>query len=347
MHDSVASGRAAVTLAVPAKANIFAAGRSAPPAAPGGAGTSPPGTVLAAGTLRVLTFSNVSGKITCCDTQVPAVYNGPEGRADFPTDLSGAAGISGVQSRRAMFLAGVFLAAGPLSGSVATMTNTDAPALGQVFYVGTGHRAGRPVEFEVPDDATRLFLGIADGYSFVGQPGYYGDNSGAFSATFAVAAPNAAGQPVPIARVSNGCGGAGWDGLVAAQNYLGNTSVYRNSNINPVARAFTVSFKDACDLHDACYGGVTVRDKIRGDVKSFQTWSRQSCDAKFLADMRLLCQQRIPPAFGVALTNCKSTGGNASFGARSRYNFVHRWGSLFFDADTSKPGTQRAGPRPN
>jgi hypothetical protein len=36
-------------------------------------------------------------------------------------------------------------------------------------------------------------------------------------------------QAVPIATVANGCGGAGWDSLVAVQNYLGNTPKYADS----------------------------------------------------------------------------------------------------------------------
>ncbi len=152
---------------------------------------------------------------------------------------------------------------------------------------------------------------------------------------------------MPIASVSNGCGGAGWDSVVAAQNYLGNTSVYRNSNLNPLARKFTVNFKDACDLHDAGYGGAIVKDKLRGGVKDFRKWTRRQVDEKFFADMRLLCQRTIPAAFATALANCMSTGGNASFGAESRYNFVRRWGKHFFDADLSKTGTQSTGPRAN
>jgi hypothetical protein len=89
---------------------------------------------------------------------------------------------------------------------------------------------------------------------------------------------------VPISTVANGCGGAGWARVVAFQNYLGNTSKYANSNVNPLARTYAVNFKDACDLHDAGYSGAIVRDKI---------------------------------------------------------------GYLFFDADLSRPGTQRTGPRAN
>jgi hypothetical protein len=153
--------------------------------------------------------------------------------------------------------------------------------------------------------------------------------------------------PVPIATVSNGCGGAGWASLVAVQNYLGNTSVYKNSNINPLAKSYTVSFKDACDLHDAGYSGAIVADKLRGGIKDFRKWTRKQVDDKFLADMRFLCRQAIPPTAAVALKNCQGRGGNLSFGAESRFNFVRKWGYLFFDADLSQAGTQRTGPRSN
>ena len=154
-------------------------------------------------------------------------------------------------------------------------------------------------------------------------------------------------QPVPIASVSNGCGGAGWDSLVAAQNYLGNTSVYANSNINPLARRYKVNFVQACNLHDAGYSGAVVRDPINGGVVDFRNWSRQQVDKKFLDDMRLLCRRHIPARAAIALRNCLGRGGNASFGAESRFNFVRRWGKHFFDADPTQPGAQRTGLRAN
>ena len=38
----------------------------------------------------------------------------------------------------------------------------------------------------VPTEATRLFLGIADGYGFEGEPGFYRDNAGSFAVTFTI-----------------------------------------------------------------------------------------------------------------------------------------------------------------
>jgi hypothetical protein len=155
-------------------------------------------------------------------------------------------------------------------------------------------------------------------------------------------------KPVPIESVSNGCGGAGWDTVVRLQNYLGNTSRYADSNINPLARTYPVNFKDACDLHDAGYAGAIVRDKLNGGrIVDFRTWSRERVDEKFLKDMRYLCKRQLPATALTARKNCESTGGNASVGAKSRFNFVRCWGNRFFDAAPGRPGTQRTGPREN
>ena len=40
---------------------------------------------------------------------------------------------------------------------------------------------------------------------------------------------------VDIDRVSNGCGGEGWETVVTAENLIGNSSTYKDSNINPLA----------------------------------------------------------------------------------------------------------------
>lgn len=156
---------------------------------------------------------------------------------------------------------------------------------------------------------------------------------------------------VPIASVSNGCGGAGWRALVKLQNHLGNTSRFWNSEkgliYDPRARPYTVDFSAACNLHDAGYAGAIVKDSLRGGIKDFRGWSRKKVDGKFLADMRLLCARQIEPSAVYALRNCRSTGGNVSVGAVSRFNFVRCFGSSFFDADLELPGTQKTGPRRN
>jgi hypothetical protein len=50
-----------------------------------------------------------------------------------------------------------------------------------VYYIGNGLTAGGSFkEFIAPAGATRLFLGIPDGFGFNGPPGAYDDNDGAY-----------------------------------------------------------------------------------------------------------------------------------------------------------------------
>ena len=132
---------------------------------------------------------------------------------------------------------------------------------------------------------------------------------------------------VSIGSVSNGCGG----GEASAQGKFGDTSTYRDSNINPTAMSYAVNFREACKLHDAGYSGAKVRDALHGGaVVDFFTWTKARVDKKFLEDMILICERTIPASAATALANCKATGGNFSVGARSRFNFVDRFGSLFW-----------------
>ena len=64
---------------------------------------------------------------------------------------------------------------------------TLSPVLGQVFYIGDGVTSGNVFqEFTAPAGATRLALGIPDGFGFDGPPGAYDDNDGAYIVRVAV-----------------------------------------------------------------------------------------------------------------------------------------------------------------
>lgn len=149
---------------------------------------------------------------------------------------------------------------------------------------------------------------------------------------------------VPVAQVSNGCGGAGWASWVQAQNLLLNTSSYSDSK---TGKSYTVAFKAACDLHDAGYGGYAVQDAINGGTVDFRTWSRPEVDRKFLRDMQTLCRRQIPAQATDALAKCLGTSRGASISAQDRHDAVAKVGYRFFDADLTKPGKQRSGGRHN
>jgi hypothetical protein len=117
----------------------------------------------------------------------------PDGNGMSGSDLLPIDGISGYKGPEGP-LVGVFLDDNiPDTGPApATLDFTGAgrgtdfsslePELGQVFFIGDGFDSFPAAQsFIAPGGATRLYLGIPDGYSFDGLPGYYDDNDGAFS----------------------------------------------------------------------------------------------------------------------------------------------------------------------
>jgi len=141
----------------------------------------------------------------------------------------------------------------------------------------------------------------------------------------------------PLASVSNGCGGSGWEAWVKSQNYLLDTSSYYDSG---TGKSYGVNFRQACNLHDAGYGGVAVADPINGGIVDFHAWDRHRVDDKFLRDMQTLCRRAIPAAAKSALAKCLGNGGAGSIGAKSRYDVVDKVGYRFYDKDLKEPGLQ-------
>ncbi|HLO85135.1 MAG TPA: PEP-CTERM sorting domain-containing protein [Nostocaceae cyanobacterium] len=125
---------------------------------------------------------------------------GPEG-SGF-SNISSLGGISGYRGPSGA-LVGVFLNNSiPLGGApaalnygaIGTSLASLAPALGQVFFIGdglTGTGSGSVQEFIAPTGATRLFLGLADGFGFAGSPGAYEDNDGRFTVRVTTPEPTA------------------------------------------------------------------------------------------------------------------------------------------------------------
>lgn len=118
------------------------------------------------------------------------LYYPPEGNGVSGSNLLPIDGISGYIGPQGP-LAGVFLDdtipdTGPAPAALnftpaglGTDFSTLTPALGQVFFIGDGFNSvPEAQQFIAPAGATRLFLGIPDGFGFVGQPGAYDDNDG-------------------------------------------------------------------------------------------------------------------------------------------------------------------------
>jgi hypothetical protein len=119
-------------------------------------------------------------------------FFGPQGNGVSGSNLNPVDGISGYRGPQGA-LVGVFLDDNiPNAGPPATLNfdpdglGTDFlslnPLIGQIFYIGNGLMSGGDFrEYIAPAGATRLFLGIPDGFSFVGNPGAYDDNDGSYS----------------------------------------------------------------------------------------------------------------------------------------------------------------------
>ncbi|HKU39941.1 MAG TPA: VWA domain-containing protein [Polyangiales bacterium] len=138
-----------------------------------------------------VTFGDIHGRIGCSRT---AAW-GPDGGgcAGGITDLEDTETMSGIVHRqRTLFVAGVFAGA-PAQGTAPPprLDFSDAalgssfpklePKLGQMFFIGDGLMGtgdGSPQHFIIPEGATTLYLGFADGWDFRGTPGYYADNKG-------------------------------------------------------------------------------------------------------------------------------------------------------------------------
>ena len=179
--------------AVDTKMSIYlAGGNTYTIAPPNGGGLSPFEILLTAGTGRVLRV-DASGTAVFCDL-VNCPTSSPDGPSIGGTNLTASGSISGILAPTSGFLAGVFLGAslpgaaptsldfGVLGTSFASLSGLQ---LGQQFFIGNGFTSGNVQQlFFVPDGATRLYLGIADGGSFQGNPNFYNDNLGIYTARY-------------------------------------------------------------------------------------------------------------------------------------------------------------------
>jgi hypothetical protein len=196
LFSAVSGYASSFSLTVAGSDNIYTAGGNAPLGCCNGLGPDTPADLAAtfsAGPGQVLTFSSVTGLVGCAFF----LTNGPDGNCFSPlnTDISSLNDLSGIQATNAnMFLVGVFLgpglpgsAPGTLDYNGTTLSfsqSSYSPQIGQVFFIGdglTGTGSGTEQTFNVPAGATRLYLGFADGFFFLGHPNAYGDNVGSLS----------------------------------------------------------------------------------------------------------------------------------------------------------------------
>jgi hypothetical protein len=197
----------AAQLTISGDSNIFGAGKTSAPDPVGGLGGKlPPVFNFAAAAGQVLTFSNISGSVNFSASSTTSTNGNGDGNYMHGTNIWSYGGISGIRNDKAFaFLVGVFLndsaptGTGPLALDFTNNTSFAelSPLLNQTFFIGdglTGSGLGNIQRFLVPEQATRLFLGFADGPGIQTLPGYYNDNTGSVVANFEL---QSAAEPVP------------------------------------------------------------------------------------------------------------------------------------------------------
>ncbi len=227
------------TVSVDARNDIFEAGLGTPGTAVGAnLGLFPVlGVTISPGPGQTISFNSITGSTLCgtpscgsISTGINADGSSTTGLLSGGTSITSSTGISGIAFSRQMFLIGVFLSnsaptAGTQPGSLTFFTSgggldTDNRvnwfdpsttfAIGQAFYIGDGKTglcadlvatcAGTTQVWNVPNTATRLFLGFADGGGagpFSGSFGAYDDNTGSLSVNINTSGLIQAGVPEP------------------------------------------------------------------------------------------------------------------------------------------------------
>jgi Prokaryotic phospholipase A2 len=103
---------------------------------------------------------------------------------------------------------------------------------------------------------------------------------------------------------------------------------------------FFVSFRAACDMHDAGYSGGIVFDPINGGIVDTRGLSRSTIDVRFYNDLLTSCNRQIGWNAPAARAQCYTI-------ASTYYAAVRAAGAWLFDASPSVPGLQFTGTRPN
>ncbi|MHA7839428.1 MAG: carboxypeptidase regulatory-like domain-containing protein, partial [bacterium] len=188
-----------LTVSVPATSNIWGAGLSSVPDfgdAGTGNGTLPPLVPLPPGTGRSIRLLDATGNVRYFPTEnPPCPPDGKQRSAETSFGIWG--GLAGPISERRCALVAVFLSDDQRPAEVPPQYHcgnlTDefiAPEVGQIFCPGDGLTPSLEVQqIFVPDDATRLYLGLLARFQEGRPPGWYGDNSGTHEAILEIVVP--------------------------------------------------------------------------------------------------------------------------------------------------------------
>ncbi|MDP1711713.1 MAG: hypothetical protein Q8K86_04560 [Candidatus Nanopelagicaceae bacterium] len=138
---------------------------------------------------------------------------------------------------------------------------------------------------------------------------------------------------VPIALVSNGC--AGETGIAFLKK------VESGWLDKQMIGGMTFDFRDACNVLDAAYRGLTVTDPSTKKVMDFSLWKRQPIDMYFQFDIQMICM-KVVSASDESDFKKGTTASSCSNWALRYFNAIRAVGFNFFDANPAKPGVQRS-----
>ena len=141
-------------------------------------------------------------------------------------------------------------------------------------------------------------------------------------------------DPVPIESVANGCGGG----------EVGNSPRYLDEvtfSSGTSGLRFKVRFRQACNIHDAGYGGAIIKNPLHGNtIVDYRTVPRKVVDDQFRTDLKVLCDQQLPKN-RIPASVRKSCYQHAD----AYWTAVRALGWKFYDSNLAKQGTQLTGPR--
>jgi N-acetylneuraminic acid mutarotase len=209
---------------------------------------------------QAMVFS-VSGLVGCCSV----IDVGPDGYSESLSNIESLGSISGYTGIQ-MVLLGVFTngdpqgaAPGNYNYSLGFGQATFAPQLNQVFFIGdglTGTGSGSRQLFRVPNSATELWLGFADGYGFIGSAAAYGDNPGSLSASGALGSPQGTGSGLSISSSTLQFGTIPFSTTEVLLLTITNTATSGTATIGTTING--PSYKILTDAQNTCQSGVAA-----------------------------------------------------------------------------------------
>lgn len=143
---------------------------------------------------------------------------------------------------------------------------------------------------------------------------------------------------VPINSVSHGC--AGETGIKFLKKI--ESGWVDKQIINGVS----FDFRDACNVLDAAYSGLTVKDSSLNKVTDFAHWARHNVDTFFQFDLQMICTQMILTSKASEIKKGEMDTSCQSWATRY-YKAVRLVGFNFFDANPAKVGVQTSYVEPN